>query len=269
MFCSCPPPPPPALPEPTTRPSRANNNHQDGSDTEPESDLDEPMLWTELEGVGDHGTPLSAAHEARESGNPPSTHTHPKRNCFRPAFVTPLVRGRETPLVDIEMCTPPLRAPCLSTGRSTPPSLWRSKAQSQSPARHSPPVGSSARIELRSPATSEGDTPRAIWKGPDASRRSISCSLGCETHTRLTAATLLKHCPPPTHTLTHSLTHSLIHSLTHLSEAPQNGGNMLLSRTPHARVHCATTYAPEMLSTQPAAVPQMHGHQAGSVPVLQ
>ena len=42
----------------------------DESESEPESDLEAPVMWTAMEGVGDHGTPLpprqAASNTARE-----------------------------------------------------------------------------------------------------------------------------------------------------------------------------------------------------------
>ena len=48
--------------------SRAIIDQQDGSDTEPESELEEPMLWTEPEGVWNRGTPLCVAQGAGGGG---------------------------------------------------------------------------------------------------------------------------------------------------------------------------------------------------------
>ena len=136
----------------------------------------------------------------RNSGHPP-----PKRNCFRLVFVTLPVRGRETPLVDIEMCTPhrarqraaaphpPMGAPRHNHGhrRGTPHLSGRQLGSNSHP----------------QPLLRETRSLPALRKGPDASRRSNPRSLRCETHTRLQAAALLNHCPPPPpppHTHTHT-----------------------------------------------------------------
>ena len=56
--------------------SKAINDRQDGTDTGLESDLEEPLLWTEPKGVGGHGTPLNATQDAREGGRArPPLHT--------------------------------------------------------------------------------------------------------------------------------------------------------------------------------------------------
>ena len=64
--------------------SLAGGESLDESELEPESDLEAPVIWTAMEGVGNHGTPLpaqpAASNEEREGRreqpllNPPPPH---------------------------------------------------------------------------------------------------------------------------------------------------------------------------------------------------
>ena len=150
--------------------SLAGGESLDESESEPESDLEAPIMWTTMEGMGDHGTPLPARHtesnEERERRSeqplrnpPPPPPPHSKRPLHNPNAVVatlnmsrPKSMGRGG-LVDIKVCTLPSRAPCPSTGRSTPPSHWRSRAQFGALAPHSPPTRSLTRIDFHSPNT--------------------------------------------------------------------------------------------------------------------
>ena len=112
-----------------------------------------------------------------------------KHNCLQPTYVTLPIHGREILLVDIEVCTLPSRAPCPSMGRSTLRSHWRSKAQSRSLTRHSPPARSPLRIEFPSPTSSESH----LQYGRVHMRHEISHSLCCEEHTVLHSKVHAQH----------------------------------------------------------------------------
>ena len=114
-------------------PLGTGGGHRDDSDTGPESDLEAPEMWTILEGVPsqprnqgageDHQPPLHTPHQEVAASPPPPP---PKHNCLRMAYAGPLFHGCTIQLADIKVCTPLLRVPCPSTGRSNPPSNWLS-----------------------------------------------------------------------------------------------------------------------------------------------
>ena len=51
------------------------------------------------------------------------------------------------------------------------------------------------------------------------------------------------------------------HTMSQLPHIPQNSRNMLLHGAPHARIRGMLTHAPAVLPTQPAALPEVHGHR--------
>ena len=139
------------------------------------------MGWGTTAPPSPHGR-RRAPRKGRRGGNKPPQHPppppspepattpQPKRGCRHAEYVTPQVHGPNGGLVDIEVCTPSSRAPCQSTGRSTPPSHWRSQAQSRAPAPHSPPTRSPTRIEFHSPHTHSLSTDTASACSTEGSR---------------------------------------------------------------------------------------------------
>ena len=129
--------------------SLAGGQSLDEWDSEPESDLEAPAMWTAMEGVGDHGTPTRTVRKGRGGGNnPPAAPPHQSQLPLRSpnAIVNTQSMSRHKSMGStvewwtLKFAPPPSRMPCPSTGRSTPPSHRRSRAQSRAPAPHSPPT---------------------------------------------------------------------------------------------------------------------------------
>ena len=143
--------------------SLAGGHSVDESHSEAKSDPEAPAMWIAMERVGDHSTTLTPQHACEqhgkggEEGNSPSV--PPTTANYHSTAQTQLSRRRvchaTSPWAqrwtsDIEVCTPPSRMPYPSTGRSSPPSHRRSRAQTRAPAPHPPPTRSPTRIGFHS-----------------------------------------------------------------------------------------------------------------------